>query len=145
MDEIPLSKMSFLVQPNEKFGWVAIAMETANGSTYPIAPRKIGAGISPPAALLRCLTPLRLNQPTADECRITLGDLITLRGLSIRRIAHKVPYSERTLSSILNGEIWLQPNQYIEIAELSGIDSGDWRKQLLVTQQALDRAREYPS
>lgn len=137
--------MSFLVSPSNdpKIGYTAAALQKgSDGALEMVEPRQIGAGATPIAALLRCITPIREKDATYQERRQALRNITTRRGTNIRDLATRVPFTRAQLTDILNGEYSPYEDALVEIQEAAHISLDDYRREIRAVQRESDRSKD---
>lgn len=138
--------LHFLVSPHDDpdVGYTAVAMKPDEfGNLDMVGPRQIGAGLTPVAALLRVITPLRERYATYEEARRALRNITTRRGTNIRDLAAKVPYTRQQLTNILNGDEQPESDDAIVvIREAANISLEDHQREIRAIQRSDDLVKD---
>lgn len=118
--------------------WLATAMQlTDDGRLVQHSPRHIGSGMTPQAALLRVLTPLREAHPSSLEAATALNRIRRRRGISYREAAVSLPVTADDLRIALT-EYTESPDTYRAWAHALGISDADFTLALRDLQRELD-------
>jgi len=117
-------------------------MAEQDGSLKPITPRHTGAGATPQAALLRCITPLREQQPALTEAIAALRSAMTIGGITQKSLSMRVDYSMARLGRILREEEEISLSELNDLIESSKIDKNLYRSRLRDVQRERDRVKD---
>lgn len=118
--------------------WITTAMSlTEGGSMVQHDPRIIGTGLTPQAAMLRAITPLRERHPTAFEASRTLRKLLLTRGRALKDACLHLPISYEGLKRAL-AEGTESPDTYRIWARNLNISDADFNLVLRDIQRTLD-------
>ena len=136
------SRLGFMIEPNDAFSYKATALHKPDDTWIPILPLQVSAGETPVAALLRLVTPLREEDPSPEEARDALQQVMVKKGISVRQLSQKVDYSEKRLREFFQGEPQFSYPVILSLASDAGIPYDEFRTELRRLQRQRDRAKD---